>query len=94
MKFVSVRDLNTKPREVWDKVKENDVIVTSNGKPVAILTNVDEKSLERKLRALRRSRALLAVEDMQKTASERGLSDWTDARLEKEISGARRSRRS
>jgi len=94
MKFVSVRDLNTKPREVWDKVKESDVIITSNGKPVAILTNVDEKSLERKLRALRRSRALLAVEDMQKTASERGLSNWTDTRIEKEVSGARRSRKS
>jgi prevent-host-death family protein len=93
MRFVSVRDLNTKPKEVWDKAKEGDVIVTSNGKPVAVLTAVTEATLERQLRALRRSRALMALEDMQKAAAERGLDRWSDKRIDSEIQAVRKTRR-
>jgi len=93
MRFVTVRDLNTKPKEVWDKVKEDDVVVTSNGKPIAVLSGVSEASLERQLRALRRSRALLALEEMQKAALRKGLDRWSDKRIEAEIKDVRKSRK-
>jgi prevent-host-death family protein len=93
MRFVSVRDLNTKPREVWDKAKEGDVVVTSNGKPVAVLTAVTEATLERQLQALRRSRALMALEDMQKAAAERGLDGWSEEKVSLEIQTVRKTRR-
>ncbi len=93
MRFVSVRDLNTKPKEVWDKAKEGDVVVTSNGRPVAVLTAVTEATLERQLQALRRSRALMALEDMQKTAAERGLDGWSEDQIDSEIQAIRKSRR-
>jgi prevent-host-death family protein len=93
MRFVTVRDLNTKPKEVWDKVKEDDVVVTSNGKPIAVLSGVSEASLERQLRALRRSRALLALEEMQKAALRKGLDRWPDKRIEAEIKEVRKSRK-
>jgi prevent-host-death family protein len=93
MRYVSVRDLNTKPKEVWEKVKEADVVITSNGKPIAILTGADESNLEDRLRALRRSRALMAMEEMQKTAAAKGLDRWPGKRIEEEIRAVRKSRR-
>ena len=93
MRFVSVRDLNTKPKEVWDKAKESDVVITSNGKPIAVLTAVTEATLERQLQALRRSRALMALEDMQKAAAERGLDGWSEEQIDSEIQAVRKTRR-
>jgi len=93
MRYVSVRDLNTKPKKVWEKVREDDVVITSNGKPIAILSEASEVTLDRRLKALRRSRALLALEDMQKNAAGRGLDQWTDEKIEAEIRTTRKARR-
>jgi antitoxin (DNA-binding transcriptional repressor) of toxin-antitoxin stability system len=93
MRYVTVRELNTKPKEVWEKLKESDLVVTSNGKPIAILSGADEASLEERLRALRRSRALMAMEEMQKTAAVRGLDRWPERRIADEIKAARKARR-
>jgi prevent-host-death family protein len=93
MRYVSVRDLNTKPKKVWEKVREDDVVLTSNGKPIAILSGASEENLDRRVKALRRSRALLAMEDMQTKAVSRGLDRWTDEKVEAEIKAVRKARR-
>jgi antitoxin (DNA-binding transcriptional repressor) of toxin-antitoxin stability system len=93
MRFVSVRDLNTKPREIWSKIKDEEIVITSNGKPIALLSGVTEATLEKTVSAIRRSRALMALEDMQKKALERGLDNLTDAQLESEIQAVRKNRR-
>jgi prevent-host-death family protein len=93
MRFVSVRDLNTKPKEVWRKVKDEEVVITSNGKPIALLSGVTEKTLESTIRVMRRSRALLALEEMQKKSIETGLDKWTKPQIEGEIKAVRKSRR-
>jgi len=93
MRYVTVRDLNTKPKMVWEKVKDDDVVVTSNGKPIAILSEASGATLDRRLKALRRSRALLALEEMQKEAAARGLDQWADGKIEAEIKSARKARR-
>jgi len=94
MRFVTVRELSTKPKEVWQKIKEDDIIITSNGKPIAILSGVSEASLDRELRAIRRGRALLALEEMQKVAAAHQLDKWTSSKIESEIKAVRMSRRS
>jgi len=94
MRFVSVRELSTKPKEVWQKIKDDDIIITSNGKPIAILSGVTEESLDRELRAVRRGRAILALEEMQKEAAVRGLDTWPKSKIEKEINTVRKNRRS
>ncbi len=94
MRFVSVRELSTKPKEVWKKIKNDEVIITLNGKPIAILSGVSESSLENELLAIRRGRALLALEAMQSSAAARGLGRWTPKRIEAEISAVRKGRRS
>lgn len=63
MKFVSVRDLRLKPGAVWKLAeKEKDIVITANGRPVAILTGTNEESLEVELSILRRARALTALD--------------------------------
>jgi prevent-host-death family protein len=93
MRFVSVRELNTKPKEIWAKIKDEEVVVTSNGKPIAVLSAVTEENLDKTLRAIRRSRALVAVEEMQKRSVKSGLDRLTDGEIESEIRAARRERR-
>ena len=93
MRFISVRDLNTKPKEVWSKVKDEEVVITSNGKPIALLSGVTEETLENTVRAIRRGRALIALEEMQKKSIERGLDKWTDSQIESEIKAVRKSRK-
>jgi antitoxin (DNA-binding transcriptional repressor) of toxin-antitoxin stability system len=93
MRFISVRDLSTKPKEIWSRIKNEEVVITSNGKPIALLSGVTEENLEKTLRAIRRSRALIALEEMQKRSLELGLDKFTDSQIESEIRAARKSRR-
>ncbi len=93
MRFISVRDLNTKPKEIWSKIKDEEVVITSNGKPIALLSGVTEETLEKTVRSIRRSRALIALEEMQKKSIELGLDKWTDSQIESEIRAVRKSRK-
>jgi antitoxin (DNA-binding transcriptional repressor) of toxin-antitoxin stability system len=93
MRFISVRDLNTKPKEIWGKIKNDEVVITSNGKPIAVLSGVTEENLEKTVRAIRRSRALIALEEMQKKSIQLGLDKLTDSQIESEIQAVRKSHR-
>ena len=93
MRFISVRDLNTRPKEIWSKIKHEEVVITSNGKPIALLSGVTEETLEKTIRAMRRSRALMALEEMQKKSIELGLDKWTDLQIESQIRAVRKSRK-
>jgi antitoxin (DNA-binding transcriptional repressor) of toxin-antitoxin stability system len=66
MGFVTVRELRSRSAEVWRRLgEEPDLVITSNGKPVAILSAVSSAGLEELLAALRRAWAMAAVEAMQ-----------------------------
>ncbi len=94
MRFVSVRDLRGKSAEVWKRLStEKDMVITSNGRPIAILSGVSEDSLEESFKALRRIRAVQAVEAMQMTASRTGLDHLTAKDVDAEINSVRKRRR-
>jgi antitoxin (DNA-binding transcriptional repressor) of toxin-antitoxin stability system len=66
MKFVTVRDLRGRSAKVWKDLKtEKDLILTSNGKPMAILTGIDESTLENRLASIRRDRLGEVVREIQ-----------------------------
>lgn len=93
MKFISVRDFRIRPGDVWKQLKvDKDIIITSNGKPIAILYPVEQDNLESSLITLRRARALLAMEDIQKEAVNKGLDKTTEEEIEKEIKAMRLGR--
>lgn len=72
MKFVTVRDLRGRPGQVWKKLaEERELVLTSNGKPIAIFTSITEDSLEDTLSVLRRARAIDAVRKIQQAPRQR-----------------------
>ena len=74
MRFISVREFRGKSGDVWKElVEEQELVITSNGKPIAIVSAVSEETLEDSLRAIRRARAMAAVDAMQRQSAKRGL---------------------
>lgn len=95
MRFVSVRELRSKSAELWrDLPVEGQMVVTSNGKPVAILSAVDETNVEESAAAIRRARALQAVQSIQLASVAAGLDRMTMQDIDEEIQAVRRARRS
>ena len=94
MRFVSVRDLRSRGRQLWKQLEtEKELIITSNGRPIAILTGVNQENFEQILRDLRRARALRAVEEMQRASVLAGLDKMADKEIDTEIREARRARK-
>jgi len=93
MKFISVRDLRGKSADVWRELpEEREMVITSNGRPVAILAAVSETNLEESLAAFRRARAVDAVAALQRTSAARGGSSLSDADIAAEIAAVRKAR--
>ena len=94
MKFVSSRELRISPGTVWKKLEEaKDLVITSNGRPVGVLTRADENSLEDVLASLRAGRAQRAVLEMRRAALARGLNKWSEMEVEEVIRKGRQGKR-
>jgi antitoxin (DNA-binding transcriptional repressor) of toxin-antitoxin stability system len=93
MKFLSVRDLKTKSSQVWQKLQgEKEMVITSNGRPIALLSSINENNLEQVLTAFRRARATTAVASIQYESIQKGTDKISMDEIEAEI-GAVRSKR-
>jgi len=94
MKFLSVRELRNRPGQVWKTIRGKEMVLTANGKPVAILVGVDEDELEETLSALRRARAQAAVSRLRAQAARANTNALTKEEIEAEIDAARSERSS
>ncbi|MDE0178831.1 MAG: type II toxin-antitoxin system Phd/YefM family antitoxin [Gammaproteobacteria bacterium] len=94
MDFISVRQLRTESAAVWEALTAaRDLVVTSNGKPIAVLSATSAEELETSLAALRQARAQLAVSAMQQRARETGADRLTLDDINAEIEAVRSQRR-
>lgn len=93
MRFVSVRDLRGKSAEVWRRLaQDKEMIITSNGKPIAIISATSEETLEESLVAIRTARAMAAVEAMQMKSVETGKDRLSLDEINAEIQAERKAR--
>ncbi len=93
MKFITVRDIRTSPAAIWKQLpEEQEMVITNNGKPIALLTPLSDETLEETVSAVRRARAVNAVRQMRRIADERGLSSMTEEEIQSEIDAARHER--
>ncbi len=93
MKFISIRDLRGKSAEIWKKLPgEREMIITSNGRPVAILAAVNESNLEESLSAFRQARAVEAVASLQRLSIAQGTDNISMDEIDAEIRAVRRKR--
>jgi hypothetical protein len=90
MEFVAVRDFRVNPGKIWKKLKkERRMVVTSNGKPIAILNNIENSSLEDELRMDILSKGMLSVNRMRVTARQKGLDKLPAETIDAEIKATR-----
>ena len=93
MKFVSVRDLRGKSAQLWKALSdEREMIITSNGRPIAILAAVSESNLEESLTAFRQARAVEAVASLQRRSVEQGTDSIAMDEIDTEIKAVRKKR--
>ncbi len=94
MKFVTVRDLRGRSAEIWRELAvEHEMVVTSNGKPIAILTSTSEETFEQSLREVRRARAMQAVSTLQQRSVSAQRDKTSDEEIDAEIAEVRAARR-
>ncbi|HXX34363.1 MAG TPA: type II toxin-antitoxin system Phd/YefM family antitoxin [Thermodesulfobacteriota bacterium] len=94
MKFISVRDLRSKSAQVWKELpEEREMIITSNGRPIAIIAATKDSDLEESLSALRQARAVEAVASLQRRSVEKGNDKITMNEIDSEIKAVRKKRR-
>jgi prevent-host-death family protein len=93
MKFVSVRDLRNKSGQLWRELpEEREMIVTSNGRPIAILATISESNLEESLAAFRQARTVEAVASLQRRSIEQGTEKISMDEIDAEIKAVRKKR--
>jgi prevent-host-death family protein len=93
MKFATVRELRNRSGEVWKRLASDEVVITSNGKPVALLTRVSEDDLETVLRQVRLARFAASTRGIREDALRSGASLLSDEEIASEIESDRRENR-
>jgi len=93
MKFVSTRDLRNRPGLVRELAREDDIVLTANGKPIALLLGVEDDDLEETAHAIRQTRAQRALSRMRSQAERQGLSHMSPSQINAEIRAVRSKRK-
>ena len=91
MKFVTVRDFRTSPAAIWKKLpSERELIITNNGKPIALLTPLNDETLEDTVSAVRKAKAINAMKKMQEISVNLGNNKMTLEEINTIIKDSRR----
>ena len=93
MQFISVRDLRGRSAQIWKQLaKAGEMVVTSNGKPIAILSATSGQTLEESMASIRTARAVTAVEAMQIKSVKTGRDRMSLDEINTEIQAVRKAR--
>ncbi|MCL2218723.1 MAG: type II toxin-antitoxin system Phd/YefM family antitoxin [Chitinispirillia bacterium] len=94
MKFVTVRDFRTSPAGIWKQLPvEREMVITNNGKPIALLTPLSDETLEDTVAAVRKAKAINAVRRMQETSAAIGNDKAAPGEINAIIASARKNSR-
>jgi antitoxin (DNA-binding transcriptional repressor) of toxin-antitoxin stability system len=93
MKFLSTRELRNRPGLIRELAQKEDVILTANGKPIAILLGVQEDDLEETARLVRQARAQRALSRMRREAARQSADRRPSSAIEDEIRAVRSKRK-
>lgn len=89
MNFYTVRDLRTETKAMFETLDAgNDIIITNNGKPAALMMDIDQDNFEEVIQAVRQAKAMIAFNSMRMNASAQGF--MSEEEIEAEIEAARR----
>jgi antitoxin (DNA-binding transcriptional repressor) of toxin-antitoxin stability system len=90
MKFLSIRELRSSTSHLKEMLSGNDkVVLTTNGKPTALMIGVDENSFEDLLNDLRSARVRRSIKQMREHSEGMSLDEMTLDDINAEISAVR-----
>ena len=88
MNLYSVRDLRTDSKSMWADLNRGDeVVLTNNGKPSALMIDIPEGSFDEIVQAVRQAKAMIALNGMRRRAAREGY--MSDEDIESLIDEAR-----
>ena len=88
MNFYSIRDFRTESKTIWKNLASgNEIVITNNGKPSALMIDIPEGSFDDIVQAVRQAKAMIALNNMRRKAADAGF--MTDEEIEAEIQAAR-----
>ena len=93
MKFVTARELRNRPGFVRELVQKEDLVLTADGKPIAILVGIENEDLEETALAIRQAKAQRVLSRMRRSAARSGVSQLSSGEVGKEIQAVRRKRK-
>jgi len=93
MKFITIRDLRGNSKKLGGLLKKSGkLVLTSNGKPIALLTAISEDNIEDELLALRQARAMIALEKIRSDAQSNRANRISMTKINKIIKNARKQK--
>ena len=92
MESVAVREFRVNPGKIWRRLRKSGrMIVTSTGKPIALLTDIKGHSIEDALRIDALAQGAMAVSRLREHAQKYGISKLCPKEIEAEINKSRKS---
>lgn len=93
MKFMSVREFRMETGRMRRSLDcDEEVVLTANGRPFAIVSAVRPEAFDKELRAIRSARGKVALERVRESAARAGTADMTMAEIDTVVAGARRGK--
>ena len=94
MDFVTTKELRAESGKVWAKLEAGEeIVITRNGKPFALMVHTESASLEADLRSIRAERFAESVRKLQQNSVEQKLDKMTMEEIDAEIALARKARK-
>lgn len=83
-----MRELRTETKAVWDDLDSGqEVVLTSNGKPAALVIDIPDGQFDQTVQAVRQAKAMIALNSMRNKAARQGFK--TDEEIDALIDEAR-----
>ena len=94
MRFVTIKELRSSTAAIRrDLAADEEIVVTANGRPIALLSPVDGDNLEQELQASRRARARAALDRVRAQARAAGTSGMAMREVEEVVAATRKVRK-
>ncbi len=94
MDYVTVRELRAESGKIWERIDAGEeIVVTRNGKPFALLLHTEPNEVEEALRVHRAARFGAVLDRIHAHVEAKGLDRITAKEIEAEIAASRKERR-
>lgn len=93
MRFFTDREFRNEPGKIREALDTQDIVMTSRGKPYAVMLPVnDSQDVEKVLLLASRIRAQMALSNVRRKAADVGLENLSEAQIDEEIQAVRAKR--